>query len=166
MDGHDVGHGHMGACIGQNDSPHITHGQESSEEHWKASNRHLWCVSAALGDCVHGSSSTAHSTAIQRKKLLYWPIQRPRPVPRPLWSNTAIYSNTAQCSIQQYIALQSTTLYNPPLPSTRRTSVGHNRFPQGSMDGLRGPTCAVGLTSASGGTPCRHAKHTVRYFHR
>ena len=144
MDGHDVGHGHMGACIGQNDSPHITHGQESSEEHWKASNRHLWCVSAALGDCVHGSSSTAHSTAIQRKKLLYWPIQRPRPVPRPLWSNTAIYSNTAQCSIQQYIALQSTTLYNPPLP------------PQ-VVSGTRLRRALVDLISALAGSEIRSA---------
>ena len=28
------------------------------------------------------------------------------------------YSSTAQCSMQQYIALQSTTLYNPPQIST------------------------------------------------
>ena len=66
-----------------------------------------------LGGRAQDAPNTAHHTAIHRKKLLYWAIQRTSPVPRPLYCYTAIYSYTAQCSIQPYIAIQSTTLYTP-----------------------------------------------------
>ena len=40
--------------MGQSGSPHITHGQVNSEDHRKASDKHLRCALARLGGCVHG----------------------------------------------------------------------------------------------------------------